>query len=191
MTLRAETLQGGVRRLTLDRPAAANALNRAMQEALVAELEAAAGDPATRALLLKANKRMTEHTARAAGLAEDQLPEVRMTDTPAPPVLNSAPMVRRLHAAWKNKLGADALAEETFRDGMGSEDFGQFTTDPAIPSVYFAVGGTAPADIARAKAGSYALPGHHSPLFKIESAPAIKLGVEATVVALLDLMPKK
>ena len=52
MTLRAETLAGGVRRLTLDRPAAANALDRAMQTALVAELDAAARDPATRALLL-------------------------------------------------------------------------------------------------------------------------------------------
>ncbi|MGC5198727.1 enoyl-CoA hydratase-related protein, partial [Aphanothece microscopica] len=52
MTLAIDRLDGGVLRLTLDRPQAANALSRAMQDALVATLAEAAGDPATRAVLL-------------------------------------------------------------------------------------------------------------------------------------------
>lgn len=53
MTLRVEELEGGVRRLTLDRPQAANALNEALHDALVAALDDAARD-ATCAVLLDA-----------------------------------------------------------------------------------------------------------------------------------------
>lgn len=155
------------------------------------QLSVRSESPATRQLLLKAIKRVAENTARAAGMTEQELPEVNMVDTPIPPVLNTVSLVRRLKAAWLRDLGADAYGEDRFREGMGSEDFPQFTTDPAIPSVYFVIGGTPAAEIAAAKAGTFTLPSHHSPLFKIDSAPAIKTGVEATVIALRDLMPKK
>lgn len=46
------------------------------------------------------------------------------------------------------------------------------------------------ADIERAAAGGPAVPSHHSPGFKISPEPSIKAGVEATVHALMDLMPK-
>jgi enoyl-CoA hydratase/carnithine racemase len=52
MTLRVEDLAGGARRLTLDRPAAANALDSALHAALVGALDAAAADGAVRAVLL-------------------------------------------------------------------------------------------------------------------------------------------
>ena len=146
---------------------------------------------ATRNLLLKAIKRMAENTARAAGMAENELPEVNMVDTPALPVLNTIALVQRLKAAWIAQMGTNAFGEEVFREGMGSEDFPQFTTEPYIPSVYFTVGGTPAEDIARARAGTLTLPTHHSPLFKIAQGPAVKTGVEATVVALHELMPKK
>ena len=131
---------------------------------------------ATRKLLLDAIKRMAENTARAAGMAENELPEVKLVDHPTPPVLNNVELVRRLSTAWKRDIG--------------SEDFPQFVTDPYIPSVYFTVGGTAPEDIAAAKAGKLKLPSHHSPLFKVLPGPSVKTGVEATVVALQDLMRK-
>ena len=155
------------------------------------QLSVRSESPATRLLLLKAIKRVAENTARAAGMTEQELPEVKMVDTPIPPVLNTVSLVRRMKTAWVSGMGADAFGEDRFREGMGSEDFPQFTTDPAIPSVYFIVGGTSAAEIAGAKAGTFTLPSHHSPLFKIASAPAIKTGVEATVIALRDLMPRK
>ncbi len=55
MTLRIERLDAGVLRLTLDRPQAANALSRAMQDALVAALASAATDDSVRAVLLAAS----------------------------------------------------------------------------------------------------------------------------------------
>jgi hippurate hydrolase len=72
---------------------------------------------------------------------------------------------------------------------MGAEDFPYFTTEPAIPSVYFSVGGTSAEDYKAAAAGGPAIPSHHSPLFKIDPQPSVTRGVQATVLALMDLMP--
>jgi hippurate hydrolase len=73
---------------------------------------------------------------------------------------------------------------------MGAEDFPFFTTDPYIPSVYWAIGGTPAADFERAEAGGPPVPSHHSPLFKIAAEPSIRASIESTVVALLELMPR-
>lgn len=154
------------------------------------ELTVRSESPKTRELLLGAIKRMAENTARAAGMAENELPEVKLVDTPAPPVLNNVELVRRLRATWISTLGPEALGEDEFREGMGAEDFPMLVTDPYVPSVYFTVGGTHPDTIAAAKAGKLRLPSHHSPLFKVEHGPAVKMGVESTVVALQDLMRK-
>ena len=87
-------------------------------------------------------------------------------------------------------MGQQVFDESYRRLGMGAEDFPFFTTEPYIPSTYFAVGGTPAEDFAAEKAGGPAVPSHHSPLFKISPEPAVSKGVEATVIALLDLMPK-
>jgi hippurate hydrolase len=73
---------------------------------------------------------------------------------------------------------------------MGAEDFPSFTTEPAIASVYFSVGGTSEQDLQAAINGTGPkIASHHSPLFKIEPEPAITAGVQASVVALMELMP--
>ena len=144
----------------------------------------------TRKLLLDGIKRIAENLGRVAGLPEDKLPEVIFSKESTPPTVNDDILVRRLKKVWIEKMGEDAVVS-ILSTGMGAEDFPFFTTDPAIRSVYFSVGGTPKEDIERAKAGGPAIPSHHSPLFKITPAPAIKSGVEATVYALLDLMPVK
>ena len=143
----------------------------------------------TRELLLTGIKRIAENLGRAAGLPEDKLPEVIYSQESTPPTVNNGPMVKRLSALWQNKLGQQRVLS-IGSQGMGAEDFPFFTTDPAIPSVYFAVGGTSLADIeAAARSTGPTIASHHSPLFKIEPEPAVITGVHATVLALLDLMP--
>ncbi len=61
-------------------------------------------------------------------------------------------------------------------------------TVPYIPWVYLAVGGTPQAAFDVEAAGGEPVPSHHSPLFKIDPRPAITLGVEASVTALIDLL---
>ena len=145
----------------------------------------------TRTLLLEGIKRIAKNTARAAGLPENKLPDVIYGPESTPPTVNNDQLVRRLRAVWKEKLG-ESLVTSFRSEGMGAEDFPAFTTDPAIPSIYFTIGGT---DINAIKASQDgtgpAIPSHHSPLFKIEPKPSVTTGVYATVTALLDLMPAK
>ena len=145
-------------------------------------------NPEVREQLLSAIERVAIGTARTAGLPEDKLPEVVVSEFSYPPTFNDKDLARRLKGVLAANMGEDALIEPS-EAGMGAEDFGFFTTDPYIPSVYFAVGGTPAADFERARAGGPAVPSHHSPQFRISPEPAVKAGVEATVVALLDLMP--
>ena len=142
----------------------------------------------TRKILLDGIKRIAVNMGRVAGLPEDKLPEVIISgDNMLPPTVNNDELVRRLRKVWKNNMGEKNVTAIP-PTSMGAEDFPFFTTDPAIPSVYFTIGGTPKEDFERAKAGGPAVPSHHSPLFKISPKPSVKKGVEATVYALLDLM---
>jgi hippurate hydrolase len=147
----------------------------------------------TRKLLLDGIKRIAENLGRAAGLPEDKLPEVKYSES-TPPTINDAKLARRLRKMWTEKMGEDIMMDDSFvaqhTTGMGAEDFPFFTTDPPIRSVYFSVGGTPKADIDAEEAGGPKVPSHHSPFFKVSPEPSIKTGVEATVLALLDLMKK-
>lgn len=141
----------------------------------------------TRKVLLDGITRIAENMGRVAGLPEDKLPEVIISDESVPPVVNDAALVRRLRAAWIESMGPDAVVDIPTK-GMGAEDFPFFTQDPDISSVYWAVGGTPQEDFDREAAGGEPVPSHHSPLFKIAPQPSVTGGVESTVVALLALM---
>jgi len=143
-----------------------------------------AGD---RALLLDGIRRVAENMGRVAGLPDDMLPRVVVSDESVPPTLNDRALTERIMALWNNHFGEGVLFAGE-RLGMGAEDFPVFTVDPYIPSLYFAVGGTPASDFAREEAGGAPVPSHHSPLFKIEPDASVTMGVEASVTALLDLM---
>mgnify|MGYP001817543155 FL=1 len=143
----------------------------------------------SRELLLEGIRRVAENMGRVAGLPEDKLPEVIVSDESVPPTINDDELTDRLMALWGDRFGEEVF-HTAKRKGMGAEDFPFFTTDPYIPSTYFAVGGTPQADFDREAAGGPPVPSHHSPLFKITPRPAVTLGTEATVVALMDLLEK-
>jgi hippurate hydrolase len=146
-------------------------------------------NPRVREQLLTAIERVAKGTARTAGMPEDRLPDVVVSEFSYPPTFNDKPLARRLKGVLVEQMGAEALLPPEEGGGMGAEDFGFFTTDPYIPSVYFGVGGTPKEDFERAANGGPPVASHHSPLFKITPEPAVKSGVEATVHALMDLMP--
>ena len=142
----------------------------------------------TRKILLDGITRIATQMGRVAGLPEDKLPEVIIGTESVPPTNNDAKLAQRLRAVWQTGMGKDNVLSIA-SSGMGAEDYPFFTTEPYIPSVYFAVGGTPKSDFEAAAAGGAPIPSHHSPLFKIEPKPAVTSGVQATVLALLDLMP--
>lgn len=141
----------------------------------------------TRDILLQGIKRIAENMGRVAGLPDDKLPEVIVSNESVPPTTNNAALARRLKQAWTENMGDDAVVDIPTK-GMGAEDFPFFTVQPAITSVYWAIGGTPQEDFDREAAGGDPVPSHHSPLFKIVPEPSVTAGVESTVVALLELL---
>jgi hippurate hydrolase len=146
-----------------------------------------ANDEETRAQLIAGIKRVAEGIGRANGLPDDKLPTVKVSEG-TPTTINDAALARRLNAAMAQALGSQAV-EPFVQTGMGAEDFSYFVEPKhGIKGYYFAVGGTPPAAFAAAKNGGPPVPSHHSPLFKIDPEPAVRLGAEAMTVAVLDLL---
>jgi hippurate hydrolase len=143
--------------------------------------------PENRKTLLDGIRRIARNMGRVAGLPADKLPEVSVSEESVPPTNNDAPLARRLRESWQQQLG-DSVVIDRPSKGMGAEDFTYFTSDPDIPSVYWAVGGTPAEAFAAERNGGEAVPSHHSPLFKIAPEPSIRRGVESTVVALMTLL---
>ena len=68
---------------------------------------------------------------------------------------------------------------------MGAEDFAYFITpESGVKGVYFVVGGTDKDDLDTAAS-------HHSPYFKVEPEPSIKIGTEAMVSAATALFNRE
>ena len=89
---------------------------------------------------------------------------------------------------WTERIGAEYLTQ-LIPTGMGAEDFAYYATDPNIPTAFWGIGGTSQELLDAAEAGGPAVASHHSPLFKIEPEPSVRMGVESTVRAMLELMP--
>jgi hippurate hydrolase len=141
----------------------------------------------TRGILLNGIRRIAENMGRVAGLPEDKLPQVIVSEESVPPTINDPELTRRLKVAWVDAMGEETVVYNPTK-GMGAEDFPFFTMDPEIASVYWQIGGTPQEDFDRAASGGEPVPSHHSPLFKISPEPAVTAAVESTVVALLALM---
>src|SRR5210317_1430134 len=141
----------------------------------------------TRRVLLDGIQRIAVNVGRAAGLPEDKLPEVIVSEESVPPTLNDAELARRLRNAWATAMGEDALVDSP-PEGMGAEDFPLFTANPDLRSVYWSIGGTPQTDLDAEAAGGPPVASHHSPLFKVAPEPSVTKGVESTVVALMTLL---
>ena len=149
-----------------------------------------ANDEATRAQLISSIKRVAEGIGRANGLPDNKLPVVKVSEG-TPTTNNDPALARRLNAAFTRTLGPPAI-EPFVQTGMGAEDFSYFVEPKhGVKGYYFAVGGTPKAAFEAAKAGGPPVPSHHSPLFKIDPEPSIRLGTEAMTVAVLDLLGKR
>jgi len=158
-------------------------------ERAVLELTVRSDSDTTRRKLLDGIARIAVNVGRAAGLPEDRLPSVEQKGG-VPVTVNDTRLVERIEARWRAELGDEAFADYE-RQGMGGEDFPFLTTEPYIPSIYFQVGGTPRERFEAAARGGPAVPSHHSPRFEIAPEPAVRSGVVATVIALLELMPAR
>ena len=139
---------------------------------------------ATREILLARIEGVADGVARSLGVPEDKLPQVMRSKTEStPPTINHPETKARIATAFGKHFNADTLINKP-RSGMGAEDFAHFVApDTGVKGVYFRVGGTPEAELESAAP-------HHSPSFKIEPAPAIKIGIEAMVIGAMTLLAK-
>lgn len=147
------------------------------------QLTVRSDNPDVRLQLLDGIDRVADGVGRSFGLPEELLPEViRSPVETTPPTINDTATAKRVLAAVSSEMGAEFLTV-TPRTGMHAEDFAYFVQPGiGVKGVYFSVGGTPEAEVEDA-------PSHHSPFFKIEPEPSIMSGVEATVIAAMELMP--
>jgi hippurate hydrolase len=147
--------------------------------------------PAVRTHTIEAIKRICRGEAIAAGLPEDRMPIVAVTeDQFTPATYNDPALTRRVRAAITGWLGEDNV--RTIDPEMGGEDFSQFgLTTEKVPICMFRLGAVDPAKVAESQRTGVALPSLHSSKFAPVPEPTIKTGVTAMSAAALDLLAKK
>lgn len=149
-----------------------------------------ANDEVTRAMLIQRIREVAAGVGMANGLSGDMLPQVKVVES-TPTTINDAALAKRMNAMLAQSLGPNTVVPFEQRN-MGAEDFAWFVQpDSGVKGYYFAVGGTKPEWIAAAAAGGPPVAGHHSPLFKIDPEPAVRLGTEAMVLATMELLGTK
>ena len=102
-------------------------------------------------------------------------------------VVNDQALTDLTAVVFKAAFGARAVAQD--KPGSASEDYSEFVL-AGVPSVYFGLGGSDPAEAAKAKAEGRELPVNHSPYFAPVAEPTIRTGVEAMTLAVLNVVGK-
>jgi hippurate hydrolase len=139
--------------------------------------------------VLAAIQRTARGLAVAAGVPEDRMPIVSISETERGDALYNDPaLTARLVKVWAGAFPKDRVVE--IEPSMVSEDVGHFGLDGQIPVLQFRVGAVAPATLASFKASGRPLPALHSAEFAPLPEPAIRSGIKATVLAVFELMSK-
>ena len=138
---------------------------------------------------LAAIKRIARGQALAAGMPEDRLPEVKVTDEITPALYNDPKLTERLVGMLKHWFGTTNLIEKP--PSMGGEDFSEFgRVEPGIPICMMNIGGVGPEAFKESQQTGKPLPSLHSPLWAPAPEPTIKAGVTAMAAVVLELLGK-
>jgi amidohydrolase len=135
--------------------------------------------------ILLSIERICHNLARAAGLTEERLPEVK-TIMITPAVKNHPGLIERLIVSCRKAIGEDLV--KPARPIMGGEDFSWYALGGEIPAAIIWMGVVDPALFESHHRQGIPLPRLHSPFFWIQPEAAINNGVLAMTTAIIDLM---
>jgi hippurate hydrolase len=139
---------------------------------------------------LDAIKRIARGQALAAGMPEDRLPIVTMTDETFSAVINDVQLTEWVANTFRSWFGKENVL--LARPTMGGEDFAEYgRTADKIPICLFWVGGVKRSAFDEAKRAGKTLPSLHSPFWAPDPEPTIKTGITAMTAAVLELVGKK
>jgi len=135
---------------------------------------------------LAAIERIARGQGVAAGLPEDLLPEVKVTNEFTPALYNDPKLNDRLVHALKGWFGETNLIQKDL--SMGGEDFSEFgRTEPKVPICMMNIGGVSAEAVEESQRTGKPLPSLHSPFWAPVPEPSIKTGVATFVAFVLEL----
>ncbi|PKP96819.1 MAG: amidohydrolase [Alphaproteobacteria bacterium HGW-Alphaproteobacteria-15] len=139
--------------------------------------------------LLDGIARIARGEALAAGMPEDKLPKVTVSDPYTPATYNNPEFTDQVMAGLKTRFEGRVFEAPSV---MGGEDFSQFRrADPDnVQSLIFWVGGVRPGEWAKSERGEIELPSLHSPFWAPDAPVVIATATEALTATTLDLMAK-
>jgi metal-dependent amidase/aminoacylase/carboxypeptidase family protein len=139
---------------------------------------------------LEAIQRIVKGQAIAAGIPENRMPEVKISDDHTPALYNDPVIAEKVKAAFVHAFGPEKVILR--KATMGGEDFSEFgRTEEKIPICMFAVGGVAPEVLKHSKETGEPLPSLHSSKWAPLPEPTIKTGVTAMCAAALEMFGAK
>jgi amidohydrolase len=140
---------------------------------------------------IEAIKRICRGEAIAAGIPDDRMPLITLSENEfTPATYNDPALTRRVRSALSTWLGATNV--RAIDAEMGGEDFGQFgRTLDKVPICMFRLGAVAPGKVAESERTGVPLPSLHSNKFAPVPELTIKTGVTAMTGAALDLLARK
>lgn len=140
--------------------------------------------------LIASIRRISEGTARAAGVPDDRLPIVTVTPESVPVTVNDAALTQRLVPVFRAWFGDKQVEKRP--PTTGAEDFSEFgRTTHRVPIFIWGVGAADPAKFAAAEAKGGSLPSNHSPLATFLPNPTLQTCVTSMTAAVLELMGGK
>jgi amidohydrolase len=156
--------------------------------------------PEVRKTLIDGIARIARGEAIAAGVPEDRMPVMTLTNQSTPAAYNTPPLAARMMERFTARFGRERVTETPAV--MGGEDFGRYRlADPAIESLIFWVGGV-PKDKWDVGKGDISklpslqgditkLPSLHSPFWAPDAKAVIATATEAMSFAATELLAKK
>jgi hippurate hydrolase len=154
------------------------------------ELTLRAFDPAVMTKLIASVRRVAAGTAQAAGVPDDRLPVVTVTEETIGVTTNDAALTARLAKVFTAWLGADRVSEvEPINAGEDFSLYGQ--TADRIPSVLWRIGGTAPEKFTESARTGVPVPSNHNSGYAPVPEPSLTAGVTTMTAAVLELLAKR
>jgi len=140
---------------------------------------------------IEAIKRICRGEAIAAGIPEDRMPVVSISDEQfTPATYNDPALTRRVQQTLIAWLGGSRV--HSIDPEMAGEDFSQFgRTVEKVPLCLFRIGAVAPEKVEASLRTGEPLPSLHSSKFAPEPEPTIKTGIESLTAVALDLLARK
>jgi amidohydrolase len=137
--------------------------------------------------LIASIRRISKGIAEAAGVPEDRLPVVSVTQESTPATVNDGPLTRRMAAAFQQWLPPERV--KPAQPTTGGEDFSQYgRTKDKVGIMLWWVGATAPEKFAESSRTGVPVPSNHAPTFAPVAEITIKTCVTSMTAAVLELL---